>query len=134
MHPFLPVLTLMLWTFCIGIFTGINRRKAAMNRRVNLKDVALGSDAWPDDVKKWGNNFNNLFQVPLVFYGIMIMAFSLHYHPTWFMIVAWCFVLTRFAHSIIHVTTNYVPHRFMVFILGNVLNFILAITLFFKVL
>jgi hypothetical protein len=134
MHPFLPVLTLMLWTFCMGIATGLTRRNAIAAKRLRIKDVALSNNAWPDDVQKWGNNFNNLFQVPVIFYGIMIMAFSLKYHPTWFMAVAWCFVASRIVHSLIHVTNNNVTNRFMAFIVGNVFNFILAITLFTRVL
>ena len=134
MHPFLPVLTLMLWTFAIGIMTGLSRRNAIADKRLRIKDVALSGDAWPDDVKKWGNNFNNLFQVPVIFYGLMFMAFSLNYKPTWFMVVAWLFVFSRIAHSLIHVTKNNVAHRFGVFIVGNALNFILAVSLLIKVL
>jgi hypothetical protein len=134
MHPFLPVLTLIFWTFTIGVMTGYSRRNAIAAKRLRIKDVALVNTAWPDDVLKWGNNFNNLFQVPLLFYVLMIMAAVLQYSPPWFIVVAWLFVASRIIHSIIHVTKNNVGQRFITFIIGNILNMALAVGLFLKVL
>lgn len=133
MQPLLPALILIIWTFALGIMTGLKRNNAVRAGETKIKEVALNNTSWQPEVLKWGNNFNNLMQVPFIFYVIMIMSVLTKYHPSWFMVLAWAYVAIRMVHTVIHVTNNNVPKRFMAFIASNVVLMVLVFATLIKV-
>ncbi len=80
--------------------------------------TALDNDAWPDDVRKVANNIRNQFQLPVLFFVVVLALFALRSVDTAAVVVAWLFVGSRVVHSWIHVGSNYVPNRTRVFKLG----------------
>lgn len=84
---------------------------------IKFKDIALESDNWPEDARKTGNALNNQFQLPVIFY--LAAGLTLYLGSSWLEAgLACAFVVTRFAHAFIHITTNHVPTRFQFFTLG----------------
>lgn len=80
--------------------------------------TALDNDAWPDDVRKVANNIRNQFQVPVLFF-VLVLALYVHGSgETFALVLAWLFVATRVAHSYIHIGSNVVPKRTRMFKLG----------------
>jgi hypothetical protein len=61
------------------------------------------------------DNFRNLFEVPVLFYALVVVALALKHTPGWLVTGSWIFVSLRIAHSLIHCTYNRVTHRFIVF-------------------
>ncbi len=57
-------------------------------------------------------NFRNLFEVPVLFYALVLMVFHLGMVDIWFLGLAWGFAGFRVLHSVIHCSYNHVPHRF----------------------
>jgi len=71
------------------------------------------------------DNFENLFEVPVLFYALCAcLAASDHVTPL-FVVGAWLFVALRALHSFIHLTYNRVMHRFYAYAAGTVLIFAL---------
>lgn len=68
------------------------------------------------------NNLLNQFQLPVLFYVVCLCLYATH-GATWFAVVlAWLFVASRYAHAVIHVTSNRVRLRGPVFMLGFVMT------------
>jgi hypothetical protein len=69
------------------------------------------------------DNFNNLLELPMLFYVAMGFATMFDVQDRWLLILAWSFVGLRVVHSLIHITYNRVMHRFAVYALGAVTLF-----------
>jgi len=64
-------------------------------------------------------NFNNLFEVPTLFYAGGPVYLALDQTGQAAVISAWVFVAARVLHSIIHLSYNNPMHRMVVFAIGN---------------
>ena len=113
-----PVFAQIALTFGVLIKVGTSRIAALKAREVKLEDVALSSEAWSNNVKKVSNNFNNQFQIPVLFY--LAIAFFILFGTVDILaiILAWAFVATRYLHSFIHIRANNVRRRFKVYTAG----------------
>ncbi|GAA5315773.1 MAG: MAPEG family protein [Candidatus Pelagadaptatus aseana] len=98
------------------------KRKGADRKAgtVDLKKSALDNTAWSEGVVLTSNNLANQFQMPVLFYALCLMAYSLNLVSDLLIYVAWFFVVTRYAHAYVHVGSNYIPHRFPLFLVGVV--------------
>lgn len=117
----LPLFVQVALTFVLLISTGIARRGAVLRREVRLQEVALREPNWPADVTKIANAFQNQLELPLLFLVLTILALITRQADLLFVVLAWIFVLTRLAHALVFVTSNHVPHRFYLFLLGAII-------------
>jgi len=83
-----------------------------------VRDIALGQPNWPEHVTKISNCYNNQFQLPVLFYVVVILAYASRTADLLFVILSWAFVATRLGHAYIHVTSNRVGRRFNAFAAG----------------
>ncbi|MGU9982298.1 MAPEG family protein [Phreatobacter sp. HK31-P] len=113
-----PVLAQVALTFVILFVMGYFRRRALQGREVKLKDIALSSEAWPGKARQAANNFSNQFETPVLFYVLAIMA--IHVGATgWLMTsLAWLFVASRIVHAYVHIGSNDLRLRPLVFTIG----------------
>ena len=75
---FLPAMLLMLWTLTVLLLVPIRRVRAVMQQRLTPQDFSHGESAnVPPDVALPNRVFMNLLEVPVLFYGVVFMA----YHP-----------------------------------------------------
>jgi hypothetical protein len=122
-----PILAQILLT--IGIYILLGRRKFAAVKagEVDRNATALDNRAWPEAVVKVSNNLANQFEAPVLFYALCFALMALDQGSGVALALAWLFVLSRFAHAWVHVSSNYVPYRFRLFGFGLLL--LLAMTL-----
>lgn len=62
------------------------------------------------------DNFRNLFEVPVMFYVVVLALFATGLACVPQLVMAWGYVIARAAHSLIHCTNNIVMHRFYAFV------------------
>lgn len=124
---FWPVLTQIMITIAGFMLLGIRKGRAVKSGNADLKRAALDNDAWPDDVLQVSNNIRNQFQVPVLFYVLCFMFYSLDAVTTVVLALAWAFVVSRIIHAYIHMSSNYVPARFSVFTIGFVIMTLMVI-------
>ncbi|WP_436799480.1 MAPEG family protein [Rhizobium oryzicola] len=72
----------------------------------------------PEDSLFVHNNLKNQFELPIFFHVGCIAVYILNADNFGTVAVAWLFVVSRFAHSYIHVTSNRIRHRRAAFIVG----------------
>ncbi len=132
-YLFLPMLVQVMLTMSVFVRLGAAKSKAASDGEVNEERRALHDDAWPEPVIKLNNNIRNQFELPVLFYAVCFILWALNTTNVFVHAVAWLFVISRIAHSMIHTGSNLVPLRRKVFTLGFLLLVILVVTAFISV-
>lgn len=122
---FIPVLLqigLVIWLY---LLLGSRKKKAAASRQVDESRRNLHADAWPDEVVQVNNAIRNQFEVPVLFYVTCFMLWALLLVNAFTLMLSLALVASRYVHAIVHVGSNYVPRRRLVFAIGCVLLLIL---------
>ncbi len=117
-HIIWPILAQIFLTLIMIIMLGMRKAKAVKAGEVNRQQAALNNRVWPEDVVKVSNNIANQFEVPVLFYVLCLALFSIDAAGMVALVLAWLFVLSRFAHAYVHIGSNYVPMRFRLFLVG----------------
>jgi hypothetical protein len=115
---FLPVLLQVLLTILVYLVLSAAKSRAMKVGLVDLDRRALHNDAWPESVQKINNNIRNQFEVPVLFYVVVIILCMLDAAGALALLLAWLFVASRIVHAYIHLGSNYVPARRAVFTFG----------------
>jgi hypothetical protein len=114
----LPVFLHFVMVFVIAVMMGRARFKAVSSGRVKRSDILVNSNNWPDDILQISNNFNNQFQAPMLWYALTAFALITKVVDPVLIALSWIFLLSRVAHSAIHLTSNKLPDRFYAYLLG----------------
>lgn len=130
----LPVFVLMGLTFVLllGMF-GV-RRNALVSRQTRIADIALGQPNWPDRATQLGNCYNNQFELPLLFYILIALALPLRHADLFIVLMSWVFVVTRFVHAGVFVTSNDLRQRSLAWFAGALVLFAMWIYFALKIL
>ncbi len=127
-----PVLALIVWTLVMLVW--LYARRIPAMRKAGIDPAKIkGSESYasmpPMDPKAvWvADNYNHLHEQPTIFYALCIYS-----HLTGVMDgvnvgLAWTYVALRVVHSLIQVTTNFVPLRFVIFNIGSLVLAIVAV-------
>jgi hypothetical protein len=78
-------------------------------------------------IERPARTFNNLMQVPPLFYVICLIAITLDRVDTIQVQLAWFFVALRVVHAFIMLAWNFVPYRFAAYVASNIALFALAL-------
>ncbi len=113
-----PLLAQIALTFIVLFAMGAVRQRALQAREVEVKDIALSGTAWPDQARQYGNNFSNQFELPVLFYVLILAALHTGATNILTVVLAWVFVLSRVVHAFIHVTSNHVRRRALAYTIG----------------
>ena len=73
---------------------------------------------FPEHVEVLRQTLKNQFELPVLFYFLISISLILESVGTTEVILAWIFVLSRYVHCYIRLSSNYVPHRAKVFQIG----------------
>ena len=114
----LPVLIHIIMVITLLVLLGIRKAAAIKRGDVDRQQTALNNKAWPDDVLQVSNNIANQFEVPVLFYALCLIFHALHAVSMTVVVLAWVFALSRVAHAFVHITSNHVPTRMRVYIIG----------------
>jgi hypothetical protein len=117
-YIFLPLLVQVLLTVAVYVALVVTKKRAVKDGLVDLERRALHADAWPDNVQKINNNIRNQFEVPVLFYILVITLHQLGAAGVVAQSLAWLFVASRLVHAYVHTGSNVVPVRRLVFMLG----------------
>ena len=109
------VLTLVLLFWMAGL-RGLAFRSGAARPEL----IALREPNWPRPVMQVANSFANQFELPVLFYVLTILAYVTHKAGIVFVVLAWAFVIFRLLHVFVHVTSNNVHVRGLLFGMSGV--------------
>jgi hypothetical protein len=115
---FVPVIIQVLLT--LAIYVRLIKVKILELRagRVNRDRLPLHEDAWPESVLQINNNIRNQFELPVLFYVLCVVLWLVDAVNPLALAAATAFALSRVAHAMIHLGSNYVPSRRRAFTVG----------------
>jgi hypothetical protein len=114
---FAPFLATMLLTLIVWFYMYSKRipliQKSGMNpNRLTPAELARIS---PPPVSNPSDNLKNLFELPTLFYGLVLYLFVTNKVDETYLIAAWIFAAFRVLHSAVHCTVNIVILRFWLY-------------------
>jgi|AP95_1055475.scaffolds.fasta_scaffold00281_9 hypothetical protein len=120
-----PVLAMLVLTIIVWVYMFAKRMPWIQSANLTPEQFKPGEfeKAQPDDVLNPSSNFKNLFEIPILFYVICGYLFMSGTVDMMYVVGAWVFVASRFAHSFVQCTFNHVMTRFMVYLLGALVVF-----------
>lgn len=128
-----PVASVVALHFLVGFWMIFLRFHAVMNKELNIKYFQLNQGQTPPlYLAKVNNNYNNLFQVPVLFYLVVTFVLLTNQVEPAQVILAWLFALSRFIHSAIHTTYNNIIHRMWVFLFGALTTLVMWVLLLIR--
>jgi hypothetical protein len=130
----LPVFVQVALTFAVLFWMASVRTRSVAKGETKVRDIALGQQNWPDAPTKVANNYHSQFQLPLLFYVVVLIAIFTRTADLIFVVLSWVFVISRVAHTYIHTTSNHVPTRFKAFAVGVFTLLIMWVWVAFKIL
>jgi hypothetical protein len=130
----LPLFIQIGLTFALLLGMATLRTRALSNRETRFKDIALGQPNWPERVTQIANCYRNQFEVPVLFYVLIALALPLRHADFVIVLLSWVFVVTRFAHAGIFVTSNDVRQRSLAWFAGVLVLFAMWIYFALKIL
>jgi len=105
-----------------SLFLMVRRRISAMSKgEINpayFKVYNSNEHKVPESLSQADRHFVNLFEIPVLFYAGCLAAMVLPTSSFLTNVFAWAYVLLRFVHSYIHLTTNNTKARALAFVLS----------------
>ena len=88
-----PLFVQVALTFGLLFWMASARRATLRGGQLKVRDIALGQTAWPDRPQQISNSYDSQFQLPLLFYVLVILAWITRHADVLFVVMAWIFVL-----------------------------------------
>jgi hypothetical protein len=111
-----PMFALAAWTLIV-LLVMVGLRVAS---KLRPAEFALGeSDRVPLRARLAHRNYQNLLELPLLFYVVCTLLYVSNGAAASVVQWAWIFVGLRMAHSLVHIGYNNVVHRLLVFTASN---------------
>jgi hypothetical protein len=130
----LPVFVLVGLAFALLISMAFARRNALVSKETRVRDIVLGQQNWPVRATQIGNCFKNQFEMPVLFYILIALALPLRHADLVIVALSWVFVVTRFVHAGIFVTSNDLNYRSLAWFAGVLVVFVMWVYFALKIL
>lgn len=115
-HILYPVFAMFILVAAVLLRMRSMRFAAVRNKDVRASYYrAYQGDDEPEPLRVIARHFSNLFEVPVLFYVGAIMTYITHQVSYWLVFCAWTYVVLRYMHTYIHLTSNNVIVRFSVY-------------------
>ncbi|MDY0022621.1 MAPEG family protein [Arenimonas caeni] len=122
----LPAFAMAALTLVVMLRMGFERLGQLARGRIHPQAVATSAQmaAQVKDTRA-ADNFRNLFELPVLFYMALVVGVLTDQAGALTVGLAWAFVVLRVLHSAIHCGYNKVRHRFLVYLLGALVLWVL---------
>ena len=115
---FIPMLGVMLLTAVVWTYMYVVRIRAMRKARRPAQTYTTPEtllEHLPEAANYPAYNLKNLFELPVLFYGLCLYLFVMQMVDTGYLVAAWLFLILRVGHSIVHSTNNVVLLRFYLY-------------------
>ena len=114
-----PMAALFLLTIVVLLLILYFRVKAVRSRKISPRYFKLNKGGeLPEHLILITQNYNNLLELPVLFYAVCLIILVLKPDNISFVVLAWIYVILRYIHSYIHTTYNHIIHRLIPFALS----------------
>jgi hypothetical protein len=117
-----PVFGMILLTFLVWLYMYVRRISFITKNQLSPVDLAVPgalAQLSPPAVSNPSDNFQNLFEIPVLFYVLAVYLFVTEQVDTTYVAAGWIFFVFRVSHSAVHCTINIVMLRFYLYLLST---------------
>lgn len=111
-----PMLAQIGWTFMLYAWLTAARTRALKSGEAAYAGFARGEE--PHHVARITRNLANQFELPVIFYAVVVLLVATKNVTTLDLIAAWVFVAGRIVHTLVQTLTDNVPLRGQVFLIN----------------
>jgi len=125
-----PFFATVLLTLLVWLYMYIRRISFITGNRIDAQDLAVPgalAQIAPAAVSNPSDNLKNLFEIPVIFYALVIYLFATKQVDALYVDAAWVFVTFRVMHSVVHCTFNLVMLRFYLYAFSTFAVWFIAI-------
>jgi len=119
-----PLLTQIGWTVMLYAWLTLARKRAVSRGEADNSAFVLGRNE-PLEAARVARNLANQFELPVIFYTLIVLLLLFRQVNVFDVVAAWVFVAGRVVHTLVQTLTDNVPLRGQVF----VINFLAVVAL-----
>jgi hypothetical protein len=126
---FSPFFAMVFLTLLVWVYMYIRRISFITSRKLTPKDLTPSAFAQisPPSVSNPSDNLKNLFEIPIIFYALVLYLFITKQVDAVYVSAAWVFVVFRTLHSAVHCTFNRIILRFYLYLFSTIAVWFTAI-------
>lgn len=127
---FSPFFAMLLLTLIVWVYMYIRRITFITTSKLSPGELAIPgklAQISPPSVSNPSDNFKNLFEIPVLFYVLVIYLSVVQQVDLVYVNAAWIFFGFRVLHSIVHCTFNAVMLRFYLYLCSSLAVWFIAI-------
>ncbi|QIR36101.1 hypothetical protein HCG51_04530 [Tolypothrix sp. PCC 7910] len=127
---FSPFFASMILTLLVWAYMYIRRINFITSRKLKPQELTISNtlaQISPPSVSNPSDNLKNLFEIPVLFYALVLYLFITQQVDTVYVLAAWIFVVFRVLHSIVHCTFNLVILRFYLYLFATLAVWFIAL-------
>ena len=109
------LLTLVVWVYMYGRRLPFIFSSGLDPKQMTPLELARLS---PPQISNPSDNLKNLFELPTVFYVVVLYLYVTSQVDAAYLWAAWGFFLFRALHSAVHCTFNFIPLRFALYVIS----------------
>ena len=124
-----PMFATLLLTFVVWIYMYVRRIRFIRANPVLAQDLSIPgrlAAISPPEVSNPSDNLKNLFEIPVLFYALVIYLFVTEQVDAVYVGAAWVFAVFRMLHSAVHCTVNIVMLRFYLYLISTLAVWFMA--------
>jgi hypothetical protein len=126
---FSPFFAMVFLTLLVWVYMYIRRISFITSRKLTPKDLTPSAFAQisPPSVSNPSDNLKNLFEIPVIFYALVLYLFITKQVDAVYVRASWVFVVFRALHSAVHCTFNRIILRFYLYLFATIAVWFIAI-------
>jgi hypothetical protein len=127
---FSPFFASIFLTFLVWVYMYVRRISFINSSKIRSQDFAVPNtlaQISPANVSNPSDNFKNLFEIPVLFYALVLYLFVTKQVDAVYVSAAWVFVLFRVLHSAVYCTFNFIMLRFYLYLLATLAVWFIAL-------
>ena len=124
------LLTIVVWAYMYARRIPFILHNNLLPRQLTPAELARLS---PPEVANPSDNLKNLFELPTVFYAVVLYLYVTQQVDGLFLGAAWIFFGFRVLHSAVHCTFNFVPLRFWLYAISALALWLMVLRIAWRV-
>lgn len=130
-----PFFGTMLLTFIVWLYMYARRIPFIMRNKLTPRQLVPAELARlsPPEVANPSDNLKNLFELPTIFYAVVLYLYAARQVDGLYVGAAWVFFGLRVLHSAVHCTFNFVPLRFWLYAVSAVALWFMVLRLAWQI-
>lgn len=133
---FTPFIGTMLLTVVVWFYMYARRLPFVLSRKLSSREMTrLELERLsPPGVANPSDNLKNLFELPTIFYAVVLYLYVTGQVDASHLVAAWIFFAFRILHSAVHCSFNFVPLRFLLYVISALALWYMVLRIVWQVL